>query len=793
MYSPATPLLHRLPPSCTAPDAWLALLLLGFLQYKQYARRKDGKGKIHAGAKAKPQRAAAWSLVHEWLFARLHMLVSPFANQASELHADVVDLQSEDAMGAYADKVASGKAKKKKQQRKQGEGGDGEMMEVRGRRIVTGELVYNGYFPLLETVINLALAIVVGLSSRWVLGLVRALRLSRAPGGPCCSPYRGGDDAGTRLPGSFERLLACVLVKQEGDAAGTLVFSVLLLLLLGGVVRLAWSVSSPSAAKNEDAESDADAGETKKSDSDEHKYRRIHPRKVKRFFVGLGATLSSLMLFHTPALLRMLGLDGLPEAIEELGARLLLFGNLLGVVTLPESLEGPSESFLNGLLALLAIAWGLIAAGMMTPIDETARNAAHVLSPSPSKKGKKNPQEMMDLINVRMMLLIQALAPFIIMCTYLANARFAETTKASSGGGDVNLSFRRQYLSNSGLFVRVAVSWCFLGASLYTCRALLQSFLDQAATVASAMATLGEGSDASAAQGARGKRTAASKRPTDPPKRDPFDERYRTLVLTAGRIAAFPAFVLAMLAVAHLRGGDGGIHPGVGHESLPKGAPRSMLLPVRGLLPPYSDQYMSWMANLDKADEQSGAGDALLHAAALSQASWETAPGKDSAQMKIVSVLGRNKFCYPPEVRSVRAMGRHVNFLLDSDEGDNADESMLTANPFTGRELMDMAPELPATLAGVMMGGKSSEPPEETTCNAEEAECTAEPAPTSGPSFAEMLSFIASHRLLTPTVVFPIVDAIAFLSSVWCTYWCSIKMTAYWLNLRGAASLRITT
>jgi len=90
---------------------------------------------------------------------------------------------------------------------------------------------------------------------------------------------------------------------------------------------------------------------------------------------------------------------------------------------------------------------------------------------------KKNPQEMMDLINARMMLVIQALAPFMILCTYLSAERFAETIKPARGG-EVQRTFSNQYLSNSGLFVRIALAWCFIFASAYTVRSLLQSYMD---------------------------------------------------------------------------------------------------------------------------------------------------------------------------------------------------------------------------------------------------------------------------------------------------------------------------
>lgn len=832
MGTPA-PQLLRVPRSLTAPDAWIAVLILAYLQYKQYKRgQQNGNGKIHAGAKSRPKRIAAFSPLHEMFLTNLRMMVSPYASQASDLNAEMVDLQSDQELNSYANKVASGKAPKKKSKSGSGKDGNGgETIEVRSRRLVRGEMVYNSYYPAVETTFNLALSLLVGLSSRWILGLIRSLKLSSAstntmsasgPGGPCCSPYRGGDNEGTRLPGSFERLLACVLIKQDGDNAGSLFFTMLLLAFFVGIFSLAWSVSSPSAPKDEDLDDDSSADSVgqkqKKNEGDTPTYRRVHPRKVKRFIVGVLSSLMSLMIFHTPALLRVLGLAGLTEAVEELGTRMFLFGNLLGVVSSPtfDSFEDPSEpiqTLMNGLLIFLALLWGYISAGMMTPVEETARNAAHILSPSTNKSKKPmNPNEMMDLINARMMLIIQAMAPFIIMCTYLFNARFAETTKTSARGEHAKMNFSKQYLQNSGLFVRVVLSWCFVGACFYTYRALLQSFLDQASTVASAMATMGEGimnSDAAGDQRSRNKRTATSTSQTAPPKADPFNDRYQNLVLTAGRIAAFPTFVLAMLAAAHLRGGNGSTHPGVGHKSKPRDAPSSVL-PARGLILPYGDRCMAWISNQSKLNRgEASAGDALLHVAAMSQAPWETNPFRDSAQKKLVNWVGRDKFCYPPETRAVRAVGRHVNYLLDNDGRDSDEESILTINALTGRELLDMAPPIPATFVDVVLGrisagtyseqksckndDSNTEPSDGGVDNSEGSEECKAPENLQYPSISEMFSFLMSHNFFTPTVVFPIIDTFAFLSSIWWTYWYSVMTFFYWIKLRGAAFLQMAS
>ena len=746
------------------------------------------------------------------------MMISPLSNQASEMNANVVDLKNDDDLTRYAAKVAAsgGKDMPKTNNKKKSKSstnasdddkkGQQKTMEIKTRRIVIGELVYNYYYPKLESTIHLSISIFIGLILRWLFGLVRSLRLSSmggsgSGGGPCCSPYRGTDDEGTRQSGSFERLLACVLIKQEGDNGGVFILSMLALLLVLSVLKLAWHVSNDSPSKNgDDDELDEEEDDETDVPNKEYEIKSFDPMKVKRFMVGLGTSLFSLWLFYTPALLRVLGLEALTEAAEEWGARVLLFGNLLGVTSLlPETtvdtLDLPSnqlEILMNTFLILLALTCGYILSGMMVPINETARNAAHILSPSPTIKGKEkmNPNEMMDLINTRMMLIIQAMAPFMIMCTYLSASRFAEMTKIPTHGGGEGMkkSFSKQYLTNSGLFVRVALSWCFFFACSYTFRSLLQSYFDQAASVASAMATsVSSSNEASVRRGSRDKRSA------EPPKKvDPFNERYKNIVLTACRIGVFPVFILAMLAVAHLRGGDGSTHPGVGHISLPKDAPRPSLLPVKGLLPPYSNQYMSWIANQNK--EQAQAGDELLYSAALSQSYWDQTPMRNSVHKQVASWLGRKRVCYPPEVRSVKAMGRHVNFLLDSaDSNVDSEGSILTINALTGRELLEMAPPVRMTVVDMILGRK----PEEESCkegedepNSSNGECKAlsEQNVQQYQTYSEMTTSLLSHNFLTPTIVFPIIDTLAFLSSVWWTYWYSIKMAVYYISLRRLAS-----
>ena len=52
------------------------------------------------------------------------------------------------------------------------------------------------------------------------------------------------------------------------------------------------------------------------------------------------------------------------------------------------------------------------------------------------------------------------------------------------------------------------------------------------------------------------------------------------------------------------------------------------------------------------------------------------------------------------------------------------------------------------------------------------------------PSFFDMLVSLMTHPLFTPSVVFPIVDTVAFLSSVWWSYWYSFKLATNYLKLR---------
>lgn len=783
-------------------------------------------------------------------------MTSPYSSMASDLNAKMVDLKNEEELNKYTREAVGGasveelvgekKEKGKKKTASTSHNNNGQtMMEIRTRRITPGEMVYQHFFDSVESLLDLSLALLVGLASRWIFGLFRSLGLSSAggtispmslKGGPCCSPYRGGDDAGTKLAGSFEKLLACVLIKGKGDEAGSFFFSLLWILVFVRVLRLGWMVSIPDMARvtgegddddedDEEEEKQKEPAKTKEGSKTKHNskpkgMKRIHPLKAKRFVVGAAAALASLWLFHTPVLMRKLGLAGFSEAAEEWSARVILLANLVGLVSIPPSLDDalhlndapqPSVQFLvNIFFVFIALTWGYIASGMMIPIQETARNAAFVLSPPPAKgetKNKSASSEMFDLINTRIMLIIQALIPFFILCTYLFAERLSNprgrsrSSPHATGGIPASQSFSKQHLQHDGLYIRVVLAWCFLLAAMFTFRSLLQSFLDQASNVASAMAALGEGIRGST--GGRGGGNGKSKSNVNanpPPKKvDPFSDRYKKVVLTAGRIAVFPTFIFALLALAHFRGGIGSQHPGVDHVSKPKNAPRE-IVPAKGLIPPYTGKYMVWMANKDYsniAHEASLSGQSLLQAASMSHASWEVTPFRDAAHRKIVDWAGRRRFCNPPEDRSVKALRRHVNFLLESSEVDNEGQptdgySVLTINAMTGRELLDMAPILPMTLTDSIFGRNKAD----ATCNADDGEssgyCQYSGDDAQSPTFWDILDSISSHHILTPTVIFSVVDTMAFLGCVWWVYWYSVMMVVYWIQLKKTSALRIT-
>ncbi|KAL7504902.1 hypothetical protein ACHAXN_005122 [Cyclotella atomus] len=674
---------------------------------------------------------------------------------ASSLNANVVDLHAEN------------KSSRKKPSSASSSSG---VMEIRTRRIQQGELLSTPHYAIVETAFNLALSALIGLILRWILGLLRSLRLSRVNinggdySGVCCSPYRGLE---SDTKSSFEKLLACVLMKSEGDEAGKLLLTLLWVFLFVAVYKLAVASCNP----NLDGESTADTRTT--DEKGRYIYRRVPRQKVKRFFVLVGAVLSALWLFHTPALLRYFGLIGLIEAVNELGARILLLGNLIGVVSIPlnDPLFGHSamvQNLSNLLLTLFAMLWGVYASILVECIQETARNAAFVLSSNPAAKSrnrKQTPDEMMALVNTRIMLIIQAVAPLVIICTFFAEAHFAEmVTKSARGGGQA--SFSKQYLQNSGQFVRVGLSWSFLGASVYTIRALLQSYLDQASTVASAMSIYRE------AAGSKSKQT-------NPKQPDPFSDRYSKVVPTAGKIAAFPAFVFAILMLAHLRGGDVSVHPGVGNENVDALSAAA----IKGLVPGYSGEY----ATLTASRKQSTS--SLLQAASLSRSTWEETPLRDKAHRYISDWMGRDKYCSPPSSRAVKSMGRELNYMVLQSNDVSIDEETTLPIPINGAQLLEYAHLLPYTLIDVILGRRTSSNDETCSNDMTESEqtCMASTIP-----MQTIVSSVFSHNILTPTIVIPTVETLTLLSSILWTAWYTVMVVWYWMKIRKSDGLHIS-
>ena len=311
----------------SAPDALVAIGFLAYLQFKQYKRRvREPTNKVHAGSRSKPTRIADYSLCHEFLLTNLRNLVSPFQNEAEELNAEVINLQDQNEMDSFTKRVASGKSGKRGSKPK-GQAGRNESVEVRSRRILTGELVSSRHFAMLETVFNMCCAVLTGLLARWLFGLFRSLRLSQK-NGPCCSPYRGEEDEGSRSAGAFERLLACLLLKQAGDDAGLPIMSLLMLLFLLCILDLARNVS------RREQDDEEENGKDEAVNDSGYKYKRVDPVVAKRFVAGLMASLATYMVLTTPALLESLGLESVTAASEEWAARVLLLGNLVGVNSL---------------------------------------------------------------------------------------------------------------------------------------------------------------------------------------------------------------------------------------------------------------------------------------------------------------------------------------------------------------------------------------------------------------------------------------------------------------------------
>lgn len=685
------------------------------------------------------------------------MMVSP-SSMASTLNANVVDLHEE----------ASDKKSKKTKggNNNSARGGSSGAMEIRSRRIKRGELVLSQHFPVFETAVNLAFSVLVGLILRWIFGLIRSLRLSRVVdgiGGVCCSPYQGleGD-----TESSFERLLACVLIKSEGDEAGKLLLTVLMVSLFAAVYKLA----------RYNPEDYSDNQKPTKDAKGRHIYRRIPRQKVKRFFAFFGSVLSALWLFHTPSLLRYFGLFGLIEAAEELSARIVLLGNLIGILSIPESdpLFGHSaivQNIKNLFLTMFAVMWGLYASMLMECIQETARNAAFVLSlnPSKAKKKKQTPDEMVALMNTRIMLVIQALAPFVIILTFFAESHFAETmAKAARGGG------KAKYLQNSGQFVRVGLSWSFLGSSIYTIKALLQSYLDQASTVASAMSIYGDATE------------SKNKEDTGSNKPDPFADRYSRIVPTACKIAAMPAFVFATLAFAHLRGADISMHPGVKKEDVDALSASA----VKGLASPYSGEYATWItANNDIQQRQTS--HSLLQAASMSRSSWEETPFRDSAHRKITDWFGKDTICNTPTPRAIKSVGRELNYMVLQSNSGQVDEDI--ALPIlNGARLLERASPIPFSLIDVLLNSGYSDTDMSCSTASVEQDKVCVTSKKKYPPIGVIVSSILSHNVLTPTIAILVVETLSLLSSIWWSIWYTAMLVLYLIKIHKASGLHIS-
>ena len=721
----------------TAPDALVSIGFLAYLQFKQYKRRaREPSNKVHAGSKSKPTRIADYSLAHEVLLTNLRNLVSPYHAEAEELNAEVINLRDQnESMDSFTKRVASGKLGKRGRTKPK-EQGRNQSVEVRSRRILTGELVFSRHYPLLETVFNLGIAALVFLVTRWLFGLFRSLRLSQK-NGPCCSPYRGGEDEGSRSAGAFERLLVCLLLKQAGDDAGQPIMSLVIVAFLIRILELARNVSRREKDEGDEDEAVEESG---------YKYERVDPMAAKRVVVGLMTTLATYLFLTTPVLLEHFGLESVTAASEEWAARFMLLGNLVGIKSLPTFDEAPVQlqNLSRIFFAGISILWGYAVASLMLPVEETARNAATVLSPSSSANGnqKKTQDEMFAIVNSRIMLVVQALIPLVVTLTFLFSARFEGS---STGSYNPNASFGKRHLQNGAGYIRLMSTWSFVGASVYTYPSLLQSYLDEASTIAM-----------------REKRVRR--------RFDPFNDRYQTLVSTAARMFVFPAFVLALLAMWHVLGGDGSTHPGIGHISQPRHAPRDQITRARlGLLPGYNGPYLNWLSKARNPDH-SGTNDALLHMAAVSQSQWGVdRVYLDSAHTKVVDFLGGDT-CYPPEARTVKAIRRHVNFLLDTDDDGSAVDSIVTLNAFTGRELISYyAPEALGQSGAICTQEKS----EDEVCLVGQS-----------PSFADIFYTGLSHRLMTPSVVDPLLHLTAFLLSIFWLYFYTAKMIKFWLVLR---------
>ena len=258
--------------------------------------------------------------------------------------------------------------------------------------------------------------------------------------------------------------------------------------------------------------------------------------------------------------------------------------------------------------------------------------------------------------------------------------------------------------------------------------------------------------------------------------------------MCADELPAFPAFIFALLATAHIRGGRISVHPGVGQGSLDA----LSVSAVQGLEPAYSGEYAFWI--LSTKGTRQGSGDALLQAASMSQPSWEETPFRDTAHNKIAEWMGKGKVCHTPAPRSVKSLGRHVNYLVLESNNVEINEDTTLPVAINGPQLMELANPLPYSLIDVLMGKAKSDPIDDMTCNADskrdskECSLSLQPPPTT----KMIASSILSHKILTPTVVIPVLGTLSLLSSILWTIGYTIMVILYWISIRQTAALRIS-
>jgi hypothetical protein len=329
------------------------------------------------------------------------------------------------------------------------------------------------------------------------------------------------------------------------------------------------------------------------------------------------------------------------------------------------------------------------------------------------------------------------------------------------------------------------LTWSFLGASIYTIRAMLQSYLDQASTVASAMSIYGGSAESPGKQSANSNQT------------DPFSDRYAKVVPTAGKILAFPAFVFAILAFAHIRGGDVSVHPGVNQESIDA----LSVSAIKGLSPAYSGEYSTWIMSSNELHHNGS--HSLMHAASMSQSTWEETPFRDGAHRKVSHLLGEHKFCNTPTLRAVKSMGRELHYMMLQSKNTPITENTTLPIAINGPQLLELAHDVPYSLIDLLVGPSNamsldtSDVDHEMTCgnhdhNSELDDTVCAASLKQYPSVSMVFSSIMFHSILTPTIVVPVVETLSLLSSIWWTIWYTVVLVLYWIKIKKAAGLHIS-